>query len=162
MAEFNNINTLIANEAKENSSRCYDSKMTLPGFTTTGYLYRKLGNRLPGLSLLSQIKNHGKNYIFKYNGKKYKFSVFSEQDIQKSDKKRLKNIKERNLLSLVRSLKLACSMDLVDPKIVLGKSSLSNLELFISYYTSDGEKIIDYSRNIMMDKTDYYDMLGIE
>lgn len=100
-------------------------------------------------------------YFFNYNGKKYSFAVFSDWDLQEFDKRILES-GEGDKWALIRSLKLACSMDLVNPKIVVGSSLSETYSLLILLSENGDEKVIDYSKNIIMNKKDYYEVFSYQ
>lgn len=71
-------------------------------------------------------------------------------------------IKEkREILSLSRTLKLACSMDLVNPKVLVGKSNYDELVYLFSFLENKEEKIVDYSKNLVMNKKDYFELFSL-
>ena len=89
---MNNLEFLIENENKEISYSRNDPRLYLSAFTSTNYIYKKICNRLPVINLITRVKNNFSDYCFKFKGKEYLFSIFSEGNIQKSDKERLLNI----------------------------------------------------------------------
>lgn len=91
------------------------------------------------------------NYIFKYNGKTYPFSVFSDKELQKYDKKILESEK-RTKSHIGKSLKLACSMNLVNPRIAIGYSIVKIFETLIVFQENGIDKVIDYTKNLIMIK----------
>lgn len=97
------------------------------------------------------------DYIFNYEGKTYPFSVFSDRKLQNIDKKILES-NERYKEYLHRVLKLACSLDLVNPRVAIGNSLEKIYSLIIIYQENGIEKVIDYSKNLIMTKKDYYEL----
>lgn len=93
--------------------------------------------------------------MFHYEGNSYPFSLFSDYDLQDYDKKILKSNK-RYKEFLGRTLKLACSLDLVSPKVVIGNSLMDNFSLLILFSEDGVNKVIDYSKNLVMNQEDYY------
>lgn len=146
-----NILTFIENEEHKEEM---DKDLTrLITFTTSPK--RNLKN--------SQIKLSNKGeYIFTYKEKEYFFSLLEDKKIQQVDKEILKNKKIRLQEHLKRSLKLACSMDLINPKIVIGKSKMDVLNIIIIYQEKGIEKIIDYKLNLIMNKDDYYELFNFK
>lgn len=98
-------------------------------------------------------------YIFIHNEKQYPFSVFSDQELQKIDKNWLTS-KKRVSKDLLRTLKLCCSMDLVNPRVAIGDSIFSYYTSLIIFEDKGIDKIIDYGRNIIMNKKDYYELFN--
>ena len=97
------------------------------------------------------------SYVFYYGEKSYSFSVFSDYELQDYDKKKLKSNKRMNE-SLARTLKLACSLDFVTPKVVIGSSSVDTFSLLILFSDHGTNKVIDYSKNLVMNQDDYYNL----
>lgn len=106
---------------------------------------------------VTKATNNTEDYLFKYNNKVYPFSVFSDKDLQKYDKKNLKT-SNRTKLYLPRALKLACSMDLVNPRIAIGNSIAGVFNVLIIYQENGIDKVMDYSTNLIMSKNDYYEL----
>lgn len=104
------------------------------------------------------------HYIFSYHHKKYPFEVLSDWDLQKYDLEILENKEERRKHSLLRTLKLACSkhIDLIDPHVVIGKSSLQAFSPIITFLDHNQQKVIDYNRNLVMAKDDYYQLFHFQ
>ena len=111
--------------------------------------------------MLKEITTNGKEYFFRYNNKVYPFKVFSDENLQKYDKKALESFK-RMKIDLNRTLKLACSMDLVNPRLIIGSSTVGTFDLLIEYQEKGIDKVIDYSRNLIMNKDDYYDLVNFK
>ena len=107
--------------------------------------------------LYRNIKKDNNSYILKHNKKEYPFSILSDYEIQEFDKKILKTEK-RYKQRLSRTLKLACSMDLVNPRVALGHSSIIRLHAIIIFQDNGTDKIIDYDKNLIMKKDDYYEL----
>lgn len=126
-------------------------------FTFHSKLERTMNSRLTFSDIVATNDTIWNQYIFKYNSKEYPFSVFSDNDLQKFDKKVLKSTK-RMQASIFRSLKLACSMDLVNPRIVIGNSIDGIFDLLIVFQERGTDKVIDYARNLIMSKEDYYEI----
>lgn len=124
----------------------------------------------PNVDKLKQIKveinslpfNINKRYYFKYNGKKYRYQKFTEVfNLQEYDKKIMKDKELRNRKVLFRSLKLTCSLDLVNPKLVIANTLNCSLNTLITYQENGVERLIDYSGNLVMDKKDYYELFEV-
>lgn len=109
------------------------------------------------------LEFNDERYYFKYNGKKYSFKSFSRiHKLQECDKKILKDIKLSIKEALIRSLKLACSMDLVNPKVILANSLNYKLGVFITYQENGIEMLIDYAGNLVMNKDDFYELFEVK
>lgn len=92
-----------------------------------------------------------------YHNREYPFKFLSEQEnIQLVDKEILLDVKKRGDYSLLRTLKLAGSLDLVDPRVIIGSHKTFELSSVISYIENGKEMIIDYGNNLIMSKSDYY------
>lgn len=121
------------------------------------------------LSVLSYpitgIQPRRKHYVFSYQHKKYPFEVLSNWDLQKFDIEILKDVEKRLDYALLRTLKLASSKhtNLIDPHVVIGNSSLDVLYPIITFFKDkDSEKVIDYARNLVMNKEDYYQLFEFQ
>lgn len=155
MENFNNIKTFVDNY--------YDEKIpkelcNLFIFTFHKKMERTIINKF---HLLKEITTNGKEYFFHYNNKVYPFKVFSDEYLQKYDKKALESFK-RMKIDLNRTLKLACSMDLVNPRLIIGTSTVGTFDLLIAYQEKGIDKVINYSRNLIMNKDDYYDLVNFK
>lgn len=124
-------------------------------FTSHSNIEQKLDLIMPFMNI-KKSNNDSDDYMFTHDGKDYSFSLFSDWDLQEFDKKNLKSIKNRKKM-MFRELKLVCSMDLVDPKVIIGNSDIGIFSLLIEFRNKDTTKIIDYSNNIVMDKESYYE-----
>lgn len=126
----------------------------LTAFASCSKLYRQVGNRYPFMNKITNVSNDWKEYIFNYKEKEYPFSVFRDKKLQKCDKDMLKSHKRNSF----RLLKLACSMDLVNPRIVVGNSIVNPFNILLLFEENGIDKVIDYSRNLVMNKLDYYEI----
>lgn len=103
------------------------------------------------------------SYVFKYDNKDYKFKLLTDRKIQEIDKK---IIKEENNndgdIVVLRTLKLACSMDLINPKVIVGSSSTDKLAFIISYEEDGAKKVIDYKNNLIMKQDEFYSLFGFK
>lgn len=108
-------------------------------------------------SITKEGKGKRSQYFFNYQGKKYPFSVFSDNNLQKKDQELLKE-KERYKIQLLRTLKLACSMELVDPRVAIGNSLIMVCDTLILFREEKTDKVISYSSNLVMDKDDFYEI----
>ena len=105
----------------------------------------------------------GKNqYTFKTNNKIYPFSLYSNYDIQKLDKINLKDSQKRNYLSIGRTLRIAFFLAKKDVKVLVGKNTYERLNTIISYQENNEYKIIDYSKNLVMNKEDYLELFNMQ
>ncbi len=98
------------------------------------------------------------DYNFEYQNKNYPFSFFSSRKLQECDLKALANKEVREKMSTDRTLKLACSMDLINPKVLVGKTNLDCIIVLFSFWEKGEEKIVDYSKNVVMKKKDYFEL----
>lgn len=101
-------------------------------------------------------------YIFNYGNKEYAFSALRDRNLQMVDKKILSNMKSSRKNAPMRTLKLACSMQLQDIKMIIGSSVQGCFDMLISFRENGEVKIIDYANNIVMNKDDYYDLFKFE
>lgn len=125
-------------------------------FTT----HNKAARYLKCKNKFTNITNKGNGkYSLNYNDKNFYFKLFSDGDIQKVDKQILSENK-RYEWSLNRTLKLACSMDLIEPKVIIGTSNCNSMSFLISFKDKEdaSTKVIDYATNLVMDKKDYYEL----
>lgn len=104
----------------------------------------------------SKIIKDDNKYIFSFNDNEYEFQLFSSLNLQKCDIKILKSHKKTEKYFFYRTLKLACSMDLTNPRVVIGKVIDSYVDLIILCKEKGEEKVLDYRRNLIMTKDDYY------
>ncbi len=152
MEKFCNAQTFANNYCNDEKIPKKLSRLLL--FTLYSKLYRDVNSRLP-FSIANTTNND--SYVFKYNGKTYPISVFSDNELQKYDKKVLESVK-RIKECKYRALKLACSLDLVNPRIAIGNSISGIFDLLIVYQENGMDKVIDYARNLVMSKVDYYEI----
>ena len=110
------------------------------------------------------IKKLNDSYVYFHNGKNYPFTILSEDTSKKVLPYDIKALKsdERHYDYLFRTLKYACTLDLVNPKIIVGTSKADYLEIIASYYENGKEKVFDYSKNLIMNKDDYYDLFKLK
>lgn len=159
MNSHNNIEYLIHNENVDS-----DKNLNILEYFT---LQRGLKKRLLTLNpmilkYIEKVKKKENNYTFKYEGKTYPFEILSEKDkIQKVDCEILSNIKERYSKSTIRTLKLASHLDTINPKIVVGKTRLDHFICLLLVDENNKEKIIDYSKNLIMEKNDYKELFKL-
>lgn len=132
--------------------------LELEEFTSYSKGYRLLKTKSP----FSKIKKETRNYVFIHNKRKYPFQVLSDRTLQTFDKEILKNPKKREMESLRRTVKLACSLDLVNPEVIMGNSLAGTLEGIILFQDKQQEKVIDYASNIMMNKDDYDELFQFQ
>ncbi len=153
MQNFNNIVTFVNNsqDIGEIPKELYKLIM----FTTYSSYIQNIICYFPNAKITKSDVPF--QYNFTYQNKNTVFSLFSNLDLQVSDKKNLKCSKRMEKV-LLRTLKLACSMDLVNPRVVIGNSLMEKLSTLIIYQENGVEKILDYARNIVMNKDDYYEL----
>lgn len=151
MEKFCNMETFLNN--LNYSNKMNDEIINLLTFTSKSKVDRNK------INVESKIEKNAKdNYLFNYNQKKYPFSILSDKNLQKCDIKILKDNEKRRKIEFLRTLKLACSMDLINPRVAIGNSVLGNLYLIILYQEKGIDKVIDYSSNLIMNKDDYYEL----
>lgn len=156
METFCNAQTFANNY--DNNEKIPKKLCRLILFTSHSKFSRKVNSRLPYCSdIVVSNTTNGEDYVFKYDGKTYPFSVFSDSELQTFDKKTLESAK-RIKAQTFRSLKLACSMDLVNPRVVIGNSIVGTFDLLIVFQENGIDKVIDYARNLVMNKADYYEI----
>lgn len=116
----------------------------------------------PDYIKFSNIQKESNQYILYYQNRKYPFKFLSEQNyIQKVDKEILLDVEKREYYGVIRTLKLAGSMDLVDPKVIIGSHKTFVISSIISYIENGKEMIIDYGNNLIMEKLDYYNLFDM-
>lgn len=157
MQDFNNINTFVSNG--QNIKKIPKEMYMLIIFTAYSRFNRNLLCQMPFVNITKG--DSASQYKFNYKNKEFGFSLFSDFDLQPSDKKKLKSPK-RIAESMYRTLKLACSMDLVNPRVTIGNSLVGNLDTLILFQADGMEKVIDYAMNIVMNKEDYYELFGFK
>ncbi|MCI8460409.1 MAG: hypothetical protein HFE81_03325 [Bacilli bacterium] len=158
---YNNLETLLTNSNPKKIIKRNNNILKMLTFTTMPTFVKKVSNRLPFANLLTGVSTKKNNYIFKHNKKKYPFNILSEENIQKIDKKNLTSDEIAYKNDLIRVLKLACSMDLVNTKIIIYNSEFKSIGYLISFEENSIEKIIDYAKNIIMNKKDYLELFPI-
>lgn len=110
------------------------------------------------------IKKHSSDdfkYFFIFEERKYDFSIFSDCRLQESDRIILES-SDRERASLPRTLKLASSIDLINPRVAIGNSLTGVLKPLILFEDKGIDKVIDYSKNIIMTKEDYYSIFDFK
>ena len=159
MEKFNNISVFIQNEHFES----FDSKElnSLFQFTCYSKKVRDLYSKSFLFQNITKSNDSDKKYIFLYEGKKYPFYVFSDYDLQAFDKKLLESPK-RIKNSFSRTLKLAGSMNLVNPRVSIGNSITGIFRPLIILQKGKNEQVIDYAKNLVMDKNDYYELFKFQ
>ena len=130
---YNNLETLLTNSNPKKIIKRNNNILKMLTFTTMPTFVKKVSNRLPFANLLTGVSTKKNNYIFKHNKKKYPFNILSEENIQKIDKKNLTSDEIAYKNDLIRVLKLACSMDLVNTKIIIYNSEFKSIGYLISF-----------------------------
>lgn len=157
METFCNMQTF--GDKYNNNEKIPKKLIELLVFISFSKINRYVISKLPCSNIRVSNATSDENYIFKYNGKTYPFSVFSDRELQKIDRKNLESM-NRIKAVLFRTLKLACSMDLVNPRIVVGNSVAGIFSLLIMFQEHGIDKVIDYSTNLIMSKEDYYEVFN--
>lgn len=106
--------------------------------------------------------NDTNNYVFKYDNKDYKFKLLTDRKIQEIDKRIITEENNNDDSVVFRTLKLACSMDLINPKVIVGSSSTDKLAFIISYEENGAKKVIDYKNNLIMKQDEFYSLFGFK
>ena len=88
---------------------------------------------------------------FTYQNKVYDFRLFSKSKWEQENLK----ILDKNYF-ILRTLKLAFSMDLIYPRVAIGASYLGVLQPLIIFQENNQDKVLDYETNLIMNKDDYY------
>lgn len=158
MGCYTNVQTLVDNRdnCNDNFSKVLNDVFS---FTKLSSRSRDIVSILPFFSNIKRNYSSDFKYFFVVDGKKYCFSVFSDWEIQEYDKEVLEGGK-REEEAVARSLKLACSMDFIDPRIAMGNSLSEVLKTLILFQEGGVDKVIDYSKNIVMNKDDYYNLFN--
>lgn len=156
MEYFNNIQAFADNYP---DSKLDDNISNLILFTTYSNLKRNIASYSPLSKNITKNNDSKWNYNFNYNNKSYSFSVFSDYNLQEFDKKLLVSSK-RLKYQLSRALKLACSMDLVNPRVSIGNSKLGTFDSIIIFEGNGTHIVIDYGRNLVMKKNDYFELFS--
>ncbi len=121
----------------------------------------KLDVMFSNLSLLSFFVLHiiksKKMYALVKNKKKYHFQRLSDVINYSVDKKILLNFKKRHSEDMVRSLRLACSPDLLNACLIVAVTN-NDLSLLIEYEKNHHSYIIDYANNLVMTKENYQEL----
>lgn len=128
-------------------------------YTYTEYskFLRLLFKYNPLIYFTSNIKEKNGIHILKHNGKEYKFTLLSDENIQKVDKKRLHKLEKRYRDSIIRTLKIFARQSSKYNKLIVAKTNIDDFICIIE----NNNKIIDYSKNIIMDKSDYYELFDV-
>ncbi len=154
--EFNNISTFLR-QYPIAEDKTLDP---LKDFTT----YPKYKRDIDCKSMHRPFSKHNREreeYIFHGMEKEYPFALFSNYLLQEVDQKILCDEKQREK-EFFRPLKLACSMDFVDPRIAIGNSKTNIFHLLILFYEDGIDKVADYPNNIVMEKEKYYELFQYE
>ncbi len=98
-----------------------------------------------------------KMYALVKKNKKYHFQRLSDVINYSVDKKILLNLKKRHSEDIVRSLRLACSPDLLNACLIVAVTN-NDLSLLIEYEKNHHSYIIDYANNLVMAKENYQEL----
>lgn len=161
MEKHDNLKCLIENSNFDKSVKIDDRLINLSTYSGLNERNKKNLRMFP-VNLFTRISMKNGECVFNYKGKKYPFSLLSDRKLQTIDERFLKNYELRERKSLVRTLKLACSMDLVNPKVIIGNSPFTILDAIISFEEDGVKKIIDYSQNLVMKADDYFELFKFE
>ena len=88
MEKFCNIQTFADNSSINEKIPKKLIKLLL--FTSYSKFSRNVNSNLHFSDIVKKNTTNGEDYVFNYNGKMYPFSVFSDNEIQKFDKKHWK------------------------------------------------------------------------
>lgn len=100
------------------------------------------------------LHDQNKNYLFRF--------LQEEENIQMVDREILSNSDERDNYHLIRILKLACSLDLINPRVIIGSNKTTCLCGIIIYEKNNQEMVIDYRNNLIMNKDHYYELFDMK
>lgn len=159
MESFSNIKTFDKNVS--DSDDLDNDLIKLFSFSSLSKWDRGIATKIPFIKI-TKVANDNGMYCFDYKGRDVLFSVLSDQNLPKLDKDTLKDRKKGKDFNDFRTLRFACSMDLVNPRVVVGNSTLGNLKLLIVFYENGIDKVIDYSNNLVMGKNDYYELFDFK
>lgn len=109
-------------------------------------------------SLPFKIKKENNGYILRTKEKDYYFELLSDKDILDFDKKTLKNVKKRNTKSLLRTLRIATSNELLNQKLLLVKAKGFSLNTLVLYNRDKELWVVDYANNLIMRAYDYLEL----
>ena len=155
MEKFDNAEFLYSQIEKEcNLERMPKEIYKLLYFTTENIFFKTLDSLTPFFN----IKKKGNGYLFHYNEKDYYFEILSEKQVLPLDKKNLQNRKRRVNKSILRSLRIATTNDLVDQKLLFAASNILGVNLLVEYQKNGEQRIIDYSTNLIMKKADFFEL----
>lgn len=110
---------------------------------------------------LSIIDLEEENYVINANNRKLPFKILSDENLSDFDKKVLQT-ESRKKHSVFRSLRLMFSMPLVSPKLIVGCCSDRVFKTLISYTKNNTDYVIDYSNNVIMKQSDYYELFSFK
>lgn len=107
--------------------------------------------------MFSNLSNRKKMYALVKNKKKYHFQRLSDVINYSVDKKILLNFKKRHSEVMMRTLRLACSPDLLNACLIAAVTN-NDLSLLIEYEKNHHSYIIDYANNLVMTKENYQEL----
>lgn len=129
----------------------------LSAFTSLSKLDIMFSNlSLSSFFILHIIKSK-KMYALVKNKKKYHFQRLSDVINYSVDKKILLNFKKRHSEVMMRTLRLACSPDLLNACLIAAVTN-NDLSLLIEYEKNHHSYIIDYANNLVMAKENYQEL----
>ena len=108
------------------------------------------------------ISSLGTSGMFKYNNQIYKYQRISSLDIQRVDHNILLNEKLRDEYSFTRTLKLACNLDYNDIRYIIASEINDDFISLVSFSKDGTYYIMDYSKDLIMSKDDYYKLLDVK
>lgn len=151
------LNDLIEEERKlEKGISCLYDLIEIEIFTNKNQFFRMISSSI--LADVINIKKVKNEYIYTQNDRHYKFKCLSDFPILKADRKILQNNKKKNKSSILRSIRIALSKKLPGSKLITileTKEKTSSFNLVVEYEKSKKKYIIDYSKNLVMEKDDY-------
>lgn len=154
-----NINLLIngvIQAEKELEDDATQMEYPIEMFTQTNQLFRTIFCVF--LTDLTNVKKKGKKeYI--YDGK-YPFKCLSDFPLLKGDKKNLQDMETSYNSRILRSIRIALSKKLINAKLITAMQKDEDNDFFfnllIEYEKGQEEFVIDYFKNLIMKKEDYY------
>lgn len=145
------INCIIQEEP-ESEDDILQIECPIEIFTKQNQLFRSI------LTDLANIKKKGKGeYIY---AEKYPFKCLSDFPLLKGDKKNLQDMEVSYNNRILRSIRIALSKKLIDARLITvmqkDEDNDDMLNLLIEYEKKQKKFVIDYSKNLIMEKEDYY------
>lgn len=150
-----NVTFLFARETKLNTSEINPALEKLVLFMNLNAEQKEEETLNPE----SGIVRGNEYYVLYHNGKMYSFTLLEDKEyVQQVDKDILADKEKRKDSIFSRTLRLASSCHFADAKWILATSPID----FINCLIETENMIIDYQRNLIMDKEEYYTLFDIK